>query len=559
MAAEADDVATLADELQEALFTAEPLGATLLGIPGYDDQLGDPSAEGRRVIRARLDDIRSRARAVEPADDDRITRDVLIQQAESTIDQIDARLEEYTIAPQFWAPAAGLLYLFPMIQLPSEKHGRDYLARLAGIPDYLAAVLARHREGVAAGRTPVAPLVRAAIEHLDRYLAEPAADPLAKPKPPEGSDSFARQRDQLLSELVRPAFAHYRKVLEAEIEPHARTEERPGLCWLPEGESTYPALIRVHTTTERSADELHQTGLDVIAGLAEEFAEIGSRVFGTSDRQQIFHRLRTDPTLRWSDGDELLSSARTAIERAEAEAPKWFGRLPEQRCVVEPVPESEAHGAPPAFYMQPALDGSRPGTYFANTYQAQQRDRYTSEVIAFHEAVPGHHLQLSLAGQLTDLPLFRRIASVNAYSEGWGLYSERLAAEMGLYSGDLDRLGMLAEDSLRAGRLVVDTGLHAKGWTRQQAVDYLLENTPTAPVEIESEVDRYISYPAQALAYMVGRLEIQRIRADAERRLADAFDIRAFHDIVLGNGPLPMTVLSDVVGGWVRAMLPSTS
>jgi uncharacterized protein (DUF885 family) len=200
--------------------------------------------------------------------------------------------------------------------------------------------------------------------------------------------------------------------------------------------------------------------------------------------------------------------------------------------------------------MAPSLDGRRPGTYFANTYQPGERHRHTSEVTAFHEAVPGHHLQLSIAGELTDLPMLRRLANVNAYTEGWGLYCERLAEEMGLYSGDVARLGMLAMDAVRAGRLVVDTGMHARRWSRQQAVDYLTANTPMPVLEVNTEVDRYIAYPGQALSYMVGRLEILRIRAAAERALGDRFDIRTFHDLVIGGGPLPLNVLDQVIAEW---------
>jgi uncharacterized protein (DUF885 family) len=201
-------------------------------------------------------------------------------------------------------------------------------------------------------------------------------------------------------------------------------------------------------------------------------------------------------------------------------------------------------------YVPPALDGTRPGIYFANTHQAAERHRFTAEATAFHEAVPGHHLQLTLAQERTDLPMLRRLPVFTAYLEGWGLYAERLADEMGLYSDDLARLGMLASDSLRAARLVADTGLHAKGWTRQQARDYLLENTPIPAIDIDEETDRYIAAPGQALAYMAGRLEIQRIRAQALNQLGDRFDIRSFHDAVLGNGPLPLTVLNDVVQAW---------
>jgi uncharacterized protein (DUF885 family) len=196
------------------------------------------------------------------------------------------------------------------------------------------------------------------------------------------------------------------------------------------------------------------------------------------------------------------------------------------------------------------MDGTRPGIYFANTYKVEERDKFASEVTAFHEAVPGHHFQITIAQELTHLPMLRRVVNPNAYAEGWGLYTERLADEMGLYTSDVYRLGMLAMDSMRAGRLVVDTGMHAKGWSREQAIAYLRENTPMSDLDIRNEVDRYIAYPGQALSYMVGRLEILRMRRAAEQALGDRFDIRAFHDQVIGNGPLPLAVLDEVVTRW---------
>jgi uncharacterized protein (DUF885 family) len=350
--------------------------------------------------------------------------------------------------------------------------------------------------------------------------------------------------------VVRPAFAAYRQVLADEMRQHGRPDDRVGACWLPEGDELYRRLARVHTTTDRTPDELHQTGLDVIEALTQEYAEVGARVFGVSDRAEIFARMTTDPAMRWRDADELLTSAREAVARAEAAVPDWFGRLASQQCKIEPVPPTDAPGAPAAYYVWPSMDGTRPGIYFANTDRATERDKFVSEVMAFHEAVPGHHFQITIAQELTHLPMLRRVVNPTAYAEGWGLYTERLAEEMGLYTSDVYRLGMLTMDSMRAGRLVVDTGMHAKGWSREQAVAYLRENTPMADLDINNEVDRYIAYPGQALSYMVGRLEIQRMRHAAEQALGDRFDIRAFHDVVLGNGPLPLSVLDDVVTRW---------
>lgn len=546
------EVVKLADEFVDALFDAEPLWPAVLGLESDRDGLGDLSEEAEAAYRDRLDGFVRRAEEIDPAGlgaEDRVTRDVLLSQARGNLDRLDSHLVEFTISDIFVAPAVSLLTILPMVGLPDDEQGRRHLGRLAAIPRYLEQAADRHRAGVAAGRVPVEHLVRAAIGHLDRYLAAPDSDPLLRQPAP--SEEFAAERERVLAEVVRPAFAAYRDALATDIAPHGRPPEKPGVCWLPDGERIYASLARTHTTTDRTPDELHETGLRIIGELAAEYREIGSRVFGTGDLAEIFRRLRTDPELRWRSAEELLDTARSAISRAEEAAPRWFGRIPPHKWVVEPVPAAEAPGGPAAFYLQPSVDGSRPGIYFANTHEVTERFRHAAEVTAFHEAIPGHHFQLSTALTLTDLPLLRRIGDFNAYAEGWGLYSERLAAEMGLYSDDVALLGMLTMDSMRAGRLVVDTGLHAKGWSRQQAVDYLREHTPMPQVEIESEVDRYIAYPGQALSYMVGRLEIQRVRARAEQALGERFDIRAFHDLVLGGGALPLSVLEAVVDEWI--------
>ncbi|MGM1063391.1 DUF885 domain-containing protein [Saccharothrix sp. Mg75] len=537
--------AELAGELLDLVLSQSPLGATANGVPGYDHLLPDHRADTEQAVRARALDIVARARAL-PADDDPVTRSVVVRQAEAVVDLVDARGVEYTITDSFFAPAGEVLAVMPTTALPDEEAERAYLDRLAALPEFLRRVARRHLDGAAAGRTPVRHLVEAAVAHLDRYLAADE-DPLARPR---GGEAFSAERDRLLAEVVRPAFAAYRDAI-AGIE--GRPEDRAGLTWLPGGDATYAALARVQTTTDRTPEELHRTGLDLMAKLRDEYAELGGRVFGTTDPAEVFERMRTDPELRWTSEDELLDAAREAVTRAEEAAPRWFGRLPQTRCLVEAVPAADAPGAPTAYYMPPSLDGTRQGTYFANTHRVTERFRYQAEAIAFHEAVPGHHFQIALAQRLADLPLLRRVTGFTAYAEGWGLYTERLADEMGLYSSDVARLGMLALDSMRAGRLVVDTGLHAHGWSRQRGVDYLRENTPLALVEIENEVDRYLAAPGQALAYMVGRLEILRVRDGAERALGDRFDVRAFHDVVLGGGALPLSVLDEVVAEWVRA------
>jgi uncharacterized protein (DUF885 family) len=548
-----NSVLPLADELVQLYFEAEPLYATMVGVPGHDRVLADRSAAAEAELRARLQDLAARVEAVDPAGlspDDVVTRAIAIQHAEAMVDWLDTRQVEFTISDLFVAPASELIMTLPMVPLTTAESRDDYLARLRVVPEYLSTVTERHRAGVAAGLLPVRCLVEKAVAHLDRYLANPSGDPLARQEVPA---EYAATREEVLSSVVRPAFAAYRQFLVDEMVAAGRPDDKVGVCWLPDGEELYRKLSRFHTTTDRTPDELHQTGLDIIAALTDEYAVLGQKVFGVSDRAEIFHRMTTDPAMRWRDEEELLSSAREAIVRAEAAVADWFGVLATTQCKVEPVPPADAPGAPMAFYTWPSMDGTRPGIYFANTHQPQERDRFVSEVTAFHEAVPGHHFQITIAQELTHLPMLRRVVNPNAYAEGWGLYTERLAEEMGLYTSDVYRLGMLAMDSMRAGRLVVDTGLHAKGWSREQAVAYLRENTPMSELDIRNEVDRYIAYPGQALGYMVGRLEIQRLRSAAEQVLGSDFDIREFHDQVLAGGALPLSILDRVVTDWIRS------
>ena len=553
-------VTGLADELLDAVNEQDPLPATLSGFRDRDDRLSDYSRAGEDAAAARLADILARTRALDQAAlpaSDRLTCAVIEAHGGAVLDQLAARSVEYTITPLYLAPAAQLLFGLPMIGIVEPAHAEGYLARLRGIPRMLSTVAERHRAGVAAGRLPVRCLVDAAVAHLDRYLANRDGNPLRRPHPPTDGTvdavAFAAERDRLIDGVVRTAFAQYRTVLAEEIAPHGRPEDRPGLCWLPGGDGSYGRLIRAHTTVERSAEDLHRTGLELIERLGEEYRSIGGRVFGAIALPDLFERLRTDPALRWQDGAEILTTARAVIARAEQVAPRWFGRLPRGRCTVQAVPADEAPGAPGGNYLRAAMDGSRPAIYFANTYRAQERDRYSAEAVAYHEAIPGHHIQVALAQELTDLPMLRRLAPIDAFAEGWGLYAERLADEMGLYSGDLARLGMLAGDSTRAARLVVDTGIHAYGWHRQRVVEFMRANTPMPHVDIEQETNRYIAAPGQALAYMVGRLEIERIRAGARHALGQRFDIRGFHDAVLGNGEIPLGALAQVIDEWVGA------
>ncbi|MCG8926892.1 DUF885 family protein [Lentzea sp. CC55] len=503
---------SLSDEMFQAMMDSDPLFATLVGVPGWDDRLEDLSTGGQQALRARLTAILDR---VGSSDEDQVAKDVIRHQATSIITKIDARLVEHTVSRGLNAPVGVLLRATSQIDFSRRRHLVPGFLRQAG------------ERLLDSDRRPLLRHARNGAAHVERFLASP--------------------RQEWEGELdLRGDFARYREVL---LGLPGRDDEQAGLCWLPDGEENYRKLVRDYTTASYTPAELHALGLDLIARLREEYAEIGSRVWGVSDVLEIFRRLRTD--LLWRNEDEMLVSAVEAVARAEAEAPNWFGRLPKARCEVRFVPEIDRESAPFAYYTDAALDGSRPGTYFVNPFNATGRSRTVSEVTAFHEATPGHHFQLSIAAE-TELPNLRKFAFIDAYLEGWGLYTERLADEMGLYSSDEARLGMLGLDAMRAGRLVVDTGLHALGWSRQQAVDYLRENTTMDDSEISSEVDRYIETPGQALAYMVGRLEILRLRGEARAAMGERFDIKAFHDLVLENGVVPLSTLGNLVSDWSR-------
>lgn len=283
--------------------------------------------------------------------------------------------------------------------------------------------------------------------------------------------------------------------------------------------------------------------------------ELGEKVFGTRDRKQILQRLRTDPALYFSSRDEVAAKAESALSKAKATIPKWFGRLPKANCEVVRMEEHEEKHSTIAYYRQPAADGSRPGRYYINTSAPETRPRYEAEALAYHESIPGHHLQIAIAQELEGIPEFRKHSGVTAFVEGWGLYTERLSDEMGLYSSDLDRIGVLSYDSWRACRLVVDTGMHAMGWTRAQAIDFMLENSALAKNNVVNEVDRYIAWPGQALAYKTGQLEMTRLRQEAMARLGGRFDMRKFHDALLCNGAVPLEALRQVIHGHVENSL----
>ena len=548
----AEDVNALAQEYFEFLLTAWPTWGHLMGNYEQADRFDDVSRAGEEEERRRRLEFAARAESIPPealSAQNTITRDMLIFDGRRNAEVLDARLEEFGVDPIFGRQAA-LPVLMPKLMIPNPDVAEAMISKVHGMAKNFRDMVDRLAEGVERKRTPAAFAIDDTVEQIDRWLAKPIAeDPLLQTADPMGvvdADAWRARLREAIETDVRPAMAAYRDAIRDRIRPHARDDDHVGLAWLADGADVYDRMIRYHTTLKLTPDQIHEIGLQQIEKLAGEYRELGQVVLGTSDVPEIFRRLRDDPALHHTDGADIVSASKTALAKATAATAGWFGIRPKAPCDVE-----ETKTGAIAFYFPPARDGSRGGIFFMNTADPSGWGRYQIEATSYHEGVPGHHLQLAISTELDGVPEFRKRAFIAAYGEGWGLYSERLADEMGLYSTPLDRIGMLEADSMRACRLVVDTGMHALGWSRQKAIDYMTGNSPMAVSQVVPEIDRYAVTPGQALAYMIGRLEIQRMRADAEMSLGSAFDIKGFHDTVLGSGLMPLPVLDRVVREWV--------
>ena len=543
-----DDLEQLAHDFWQAFLDAEPTWRHMLGDYSQVARFEDVSraAEDRHI--ATLRDYAARAEAL-PTDgldeQETLTRAMLIATATAQADLTEARGAERNADPIHGAHTS-MQIIVPMLAIPDEDAAAAMADKYAGMGAMFAQLADRTREGAARGWVSPVFAVEGTIAQVEELLATPVADdPLLHTAPlPEGVDAetFRAGLVAALEQHVRPGLTAYLDALK-EVLPSAPSDDECGLAHLPDGDDAYARALSYFTTTEMTAQEIHQVGLDQVARLADEYRALGRDVIGTDDLAQIFEAMRSDPALHFETAEEMVGKSKEALARAEAVMGEWFEVVPKAPCAVEAV----TVGAK-AFYFPPASDGSRGGTFFINVDDVASWGRFELEAMAYHEGVPGHHLQLAIASELPDtIPDFRKHLHNSAYAEGWGLYTERLSDEMGLYTAPIDRLGMLSADSMRACRLVVDTGIHALGWGRQQAIDYMLANSPLTEGVVRPEIDRYICNPGQATSYMIGRLEIQRMRTEAEQRQGDRFDIKAFHSAVLDSGALPLGVLDEVV------------
>ena len=442
-----------------------------------------------------------------------------------------------------WPSRAAQLAAVQPVGTPAAR--AQALARLRGHARMVDVRIANLREGLRLGYAANRESVQAAIAQVDALVAAPPRDsPLGKAAARDGDAGFRAEVEGVLASDLLPAMRRYRDYLAAEYLPRARTV--PGVLELPDGAACYQAAVRQSLTLQVPAGEIHEIGLAEVARLCGEMALIAERSFGTRDVSGLLDRLRSDPAFRFGSSQEIVAAAQAAIDRAWAAAPRWFPRLPAARVRIEPYPEFRRVSSPSDSYDTGTSASGGEGIYRINAFVPPSRSRAGLEAIAFHEPVPGHHLQGALAREAATVPVAQWIWNFG-YGEGWALYTEGLAEEMGLYSSDVDRLGRLSSESFRAARLVVDSGMHALGWSRQRAIDYLLANTAVSTALASSEVDRYAAVPGQAVSYTLGALEIRRLRAEAERALGPRFDIRAFHGVVLGAGTLPLPALRQQV------------
>jgi uncharacterized protein (DUF885 family) len=544
----------LSDRFWEAILELNPTTATVYGDERYADRLEDPSPAGRAKTRALMERTKQEAEAIAPdglSIEDRITRDMLVVIADLGIEEDTQGTHRLRVVDQIGGPQTILPQLCQFQPADTPERLEKFLTRLRAYPEFMAANAEILREGLSSGLTAPRIVAERTVQQLERLLAIPLEEAIVPAMAQVSNDADRQRVRDVVRDHVYPADAAFLDVLRGDY--LAGTREEPGLWSAPNGDSLYRTQIRAWTTLDLEPSEVHQIGLDELAKVDAERRTIARSAGYGDDTKAYRAALAADPTNQPASKDELIQRAREDIERAMEVAPGYFGRLPRAGCDVKAVEEFKEKDAPFAYYFPPSTDGSRPGIYYANGYDLPSRKFSKLASTTFHEAVPGHHFQITLEMENPNLNTFRRLGSRmvgGAYVEGWGLYSERLADEMGLFRNDGERFGMLDAVAWRAARLVVDTGLHALRWDRQRSIDFLLD-AGLSETDAVIETDRYIAWPGQALTYMIGCREIERLRAEVAGRDGSRFDLRAFHDAVLGHGSLPLATLARELPNWV--------
>ena len=548
-------VTALADDYLAGMLERFPETATYNGLPGArHDRLTDNSLEAVRRWDALEDGWYERVRRIDARAVAGTREEVLLG---TLLETLEASRAGRVCRGELW-PANQLsgwqstyAYLAQIQPVGTPELREQALTRGRALPGYVDREIANLREGLRLGYSTPRVALERVLGQLDGMVAEdPTKSPFYAPAERDSTPGFRAALAEVIRTGIDPALRRYRDFVRDEYMPRAR--EAIAVSALPNGEACYRAMIRQYTTLELSPREIYDMGVREIARTDTEMRAIGERSFATGDVPALLGLLQRDPRYTFGSRQELLDSANVAVARAKAALPRWFGILPRAELLVEPYPPFEEQAAPLGSYNPPAEDGSRPGIYRINLFEAEKQPRAAIQSTAFHEATPGHHLQIAIAQELEGTHQLQRLLSSGGFVEGWGLYAERLAEEMGLFSGDLDRMGLLSNEALRAARLVVDPGIHTMGWTRQQAIDYMLRHTAESPASVAVEVDRYIVWPGQATSYMVGRNEIMRLRERARAELGPRFDIREFHDRVLEQGSITLRMLDARIARWIE-------
>lgn len=543
------------DELKHS-----PEFASSIGDKRYNDRIEDRSVKAVNQVLARKQEYLLRLGAVDVSgltDQEKTSRDLLLRNLADAIEAADFKEWEMPLN-QMEGIHTDFPQLVAQLSFDTVKDYDDWIARLHAMPAAFEQVETNMSIGIEDHRVPPKYLLEKALVQVKALAAQKAEDsPLAAPLKKFPASIPAAERERIRSEMldaigkeVLPAYMRLARFLEVTYVPAGR--EEPGIAAIPDGAKYYAFLIRHTTTTDLTAAQIHQIGLDQVKRDEDEMLAIAQKL-GFQDLKSFRASLKTNPKLKPASADALLDAYRGYLKPMQARLPQLFGHLPKEPFEVVAIPSYMDKDSPAAYYQAGTPDGSRPGRLRINTYQATDRNLYSVESVAYHEGIPGHHLQISMAHEQQDVPAFRKFEFYTAYVEGWALYAERLGKDVGLYQDPYSDYGRLEDDMWRAIRLVVDTGVHSQHWSRQQMVDFFHDHSAIDEPNIQSEVDRYIAWPGQALAYKVGQLKILELRDRAKKELGDRFDLRAFHDQVIDAGALPLDVLSSRIDTWIAS------
>ena len=542
----------LAEDYHEFSLESYPSYAIIKGDHRFNSELEDYSEESLEEKSKKVDKFIELLESLDKeklGSKDIITYGMLQFTLENARQGLLDRTFEYDAGVAGWQRL--LLDYHSMFYIPNEESANNLHGRIEKYKNLYDQVCNLQKKALLEGRTATARNVIRTIEQVENYLSiNIEEDLLLKVNflpdvSKEFISSWKETAIEKIDKYVRPSVQEYLDLLKGEVLDKSRDDEHSGILWNPGGEEFYSRQLKRYTDdNDSTVEEVHKVGLEEIERLKSEFLIYGEKVFGGGlDFESVISKMQTEPSMRYENEEQMLMLAEEAVKRAYEPLGDWFTVYPEAPCIVLPVPPESAEHAPPAYYWPPSQDGSRPGTYFLNTHDASSKSIFEAESVAFHEAIPGHHMDRTIASELKDVPEFQKYAASTAFVEGWGLYSEQLANEMGLYSNDVQQLGRLGNDAWRACRLVLDTGMHGMGWSRDQAIKFFLENSPIENTNANIETDRYIAWPGQACAYKMGQLAIMELRKNAEDELGESFDIKLFHDEVLKDGGITIPIL----------------